>query len=84
MPNTQDLEVSSRISTFIILLSYKEVNMKSFINSIHERVLTYDGSKGVMLQKSGLKETRLQNRGIYHIQMRLNISIVYTNKQVLT
>ena len=29
--------------------------MKSFISSVHERVLIYDGSKGVMLQKRGLK-----------------------------
>lgn len=29
--------------------------MKSFLSSIQERVLLYDGSKGVMLQKIGLK-----------------------------
>jgi len=29
--------------------------MKSFLSSIEERVLLYDGSKGVMLQKKGLK-----------------------------
>lgn len=29
--------------------------MKSFLSSIQERILLYDGSKGVMLQKRGLK-----------------------------
>lgn len=29
--------------------------MNKFVSSVHERVLIYDGSKGVMLQKRGLK-----------------------------
>ncbi|HBW33951.1 MAG TPA: homocysteine methyltransferase [Desulfosporosinus sp.] len=63
--------------------------MKDFLRSIHERVLLYDGSKGVMLQRRGLKGNEASEswnlskadevKNIYNLYKQAGSDVIQTN-----
>ena len=63
--------------------------MKSFLSSIHERVLLYDGSKGVMLQRRGLKGKEASEswnlshpdevKNLYNLYKQAGSDVIQTN-----
>lgn len=63
--------------------------MKSFLTSIQERVLLYDGSKGVMLQKRGLKGNEASEswnlskpdeiKNLYNLYKQAGSDVIQTN-----
>lgn len=63
--------------------------MKSFLSAIQERVLLYDGSKGVMLQKRGLKGSEASEswnlskpdevKNLYNLYKQAGSDVIQTN-----
>jgi len=63
--------------------------MKSFLSSIQERVLLYDGSKGVMLQRRGLKGNEASEswniskpdevKNLYNLYKQAGSDVIQTN-----
>jgi len=63
--------------------------MKGFLSSIHERVLVYDGSKGVMLQMRGLKGMEASEswnlskpdevKNLYNLYKQAGSDVIQTN-----
>jgi len=63
--------------------------MKSFLSSIHERVLLYDGSKGVMFQRRGLKGNEASEswnllkpdevKNLYNLYKQAGSDVIQTN-----
>ena len=63
--------------------------MKNFLGSIYERVLLYDGSKGVMLQRRGLKGNEASEswnlskpdevKNLYNLYIQAGSDVIQTN-----
>ncbi|WP_242860199.1 homocysteine S-methyltransferase family protein [Desulfosporosinus sp. I2] len=63
--------------------------MKNFLDAIHERVLLYDGSKGVMLQRRGLKGNEASEswnlskpdevKNLYNLYKQAGSDVIQTN-----